>query len=319
MNSDCIVLIASESRGRSALQRILSTTALTVEVRSEERVLADGGIASARLAVLHYDQTKPQSTAVLAALSRDPRCPLVVTLPAAHKADLVELFSHAAVTNIIPETSDFLSNELIVTVQKILRNDIFGFEKYITWGMPRHDYLVRSTRQHHAVMAELGRYLHTLGVNTRLLAQATGVADELLMNAIYSAPVDPAGQPKYAALARNHDLQLPAEEAVGCSFTCDGRYLGLCVSDAFGRLDTKTVREYLRKCFAGGPSQVDTKLRGGGLRLYYAFQSLNHLIINIAPGHRTEIIGLLDISGTFRDYVRQPKSFNVFIANGEIA
>jgi hypothetical protein len=73
----------------------------------------------------------------------------------------------------------------------------------------------------------------------------------------------------------------------------------------------------MRKCFAGGPNQVDTKLRGGGLGLYYAFQSLNHLILNVAPGRRTEIIGLLDISGTFRDYALQPKSFNVFIANGE--
>lgn len=316
MNSECIVLIASESRDRGALQRILATTGVAVDARSEDRVLREG-LGNARLAVVHYDASKPHSASVLAELSRAPSCPVIVVVPTAQKADLVELFSHAAVTNIVPDTSDFLSNELIVTVQKVLRKDVFGLDKYLTWGMPRHDFLVSSTRHHHGVMGELARYLHGLGVNNRLISLAAGVVDELLMNAIYSAPVDANGQPKYAEMARSQELMLEPHEAVGFSFTCDGRYLGLCVSDPFGRLETQTVRDYLRKCFSGGPNQVDTKLRGGGLGLYYAFQSLNHLIINIAPGRRTEVIGLLDISGTFRDYARQPKSFNVFLAPGE--
>lgn len=302
------MLIASESRGRSALQRILATTGVTVDPRTEEQVMREG-LGDARLAVLQYDGSKPSSSAVLAELSQNPSCPVIVTLPSSQKGDLVRLFSYAAVTNIIPDASDAFSNELIVTAQKILKNDIFGFEKYLTWGLPRHDYLVHNTTQYHGVMRELSRYLHGLGVNSRLIALACGVADELFMNALQSAPGDDD--------VRGRDVELAPEQAVVCTFTCDGRYLGLCVTDPFGRLELTTVRDYLRKCFAGGPNQVDTKLRGGGLGFYTAFQSLNHLVINIAPGRSTEIIGLLDISGSYRDYALQPKSFNVFVYNGE--
>ena len=62
-----------------------------------------------------------------------------------------------------------------------------------------------------------------------------------------------------------------------------------------------------------GGDQIDQKDGGAGLGLYYIFESLNHLIVNVAPNRRTEMIGLMDISGTFRDFAERPKSLNVFI------
>ena len=43
------------------------------------------------------------------------------------------------------------------------------------------------------------------------------------------------------------------------------------------------------------------------------FDSLNHLVLNIRPGQMTEVIGLIDVRGSYRNFVKRGKSFNIFL------
>jgi hypothetical protein len=125
--------------------------------------------------------------------------------------------------------------------------------------------------------------------------------------------VHPDGTRPYAALARTEVVNL--EEDATCYFTyaCDGRKLVIAMRDRFGSLTAETVRDYLRRCFDMGLNQIEAKSGGAGMGLYFIVEALNKVIINISPGKGTEVIGIIDISGSYRDYAEHYKSFHIFV------
>jgi hypothetical protein len=66
------------------------------------------------------------------------------------------------------------------------------------------------------------------------------LAHELLMNAMYDAPVDAQGRPKYAA-DRKADIRLTDSERPSVRVATDGSRLVLQVRDPFGRLERRHV------------------------------------------------------------------------------
>jgi hypothetical protein len=312
MKSPEIMFLWGDGQERRSLYKVLASTGATV---GHAESLAPGVLLDqCKLVVLDYDALRSTATTVMRHLSSlESPPPVLVVTSSRDKTDLIELFSHNALTNLVAKNDDLLADELIVTVQKIINNDIFGIEKYLTWGVHTFEYVIASSEGRQAPMNALRSYLESLGANRRLIGLAESVADELIMNAVYNAPADDAGRPKYASRSRTEQVSLAPPEHVRFTFGSDGRYLALCVSDRFGRLATETVRQYLRKCFVGGEGQIDAKQGGAGLGLYVIFQSLNQFIINVAPGRQTEMIGLLDISGSFRDFAQQAKSLHLFL------
>src|SRR5262249_2208896 len=145
------------------------------------------------------------------------------------------------------------------------------------------------------------------GIQSRLVELFCVVAEELITNALYDAPVDAARRHRFAHLPRTEAVALGKDEGISVSLCCDGRRLGIAVADPFGSLTPSKVLEYLSKCFQRGERQVDRKEGGAGLGLYYTLESLSHFIINIQPGRRTETIGLLDIRVSYKDFVTQNK------------
>ena len=118
----------------------------------------------------------------------------------------------------------------------------------------------------------------------------------------------------FAHVPRNVHVELYGGEEIDVKLCCDGQKLGVSVTDPFGSLTEERVLGYLAKSFRKGPDQVDKKPGGAGLGLYYVFDALSHFVINIEAGKRTEMIGLIELTTTFRDYALRAKSFNIFVA-----
>lgn len=87
----------------------------------------------------------------------------------------------------------------------------------------------------------------------------------------------------------------------------------ISITDPFGGLTSEQFRRYIGKGLRRGADQIDDKAGGAGLGLYFLFERLNSLVLNVAPGRCTELIGLIDITGSFRAAVAAPKSLNVFV------
>src|SRR4029434_11166123 len=98
-------------------------------------------------------------------------------------------------------------------------------------------------------LAEAQAYATRVSGHPRFAGLFWTVADELISNALYDAPVDAAGARRFHHLSRNLDVDLEPGEEIEVRLSSDGRRLGISVSDPFGSLLPATLQDYLGKGF----------------------------------------------------------------------
>jgi len=310
-----ILLIHIKGRDQRNLYRILRSTRSELEFSHDldesRQHLRD---KSYDLLLVDYDNMGADGVQFLRDVAaQQPDTRILILSQERSKERLVELFQAGFLTNLIAKNTAIEAEEIVVTVEKIARRDLFGLEKYLTWGIDADCEIIRCSRDKDRVLQKLERFGEYLGLNSRLIALANGVADEFVMNAVYNAPTDAQGNHRYTKLPRTQRVDLEPHEHVELRFACDGRHLALSVTDNFGSLTPETIQKYLAKCFARGEDQIGSESGGAGMGFYYIFESLSQFIVNIDPGKKTEMIGLLDVSGSYRNFVERPKSFNIFV------
>jgi hypothetical protein len=225
------------------------------------------------------------------------------------------------VRNLIAKNDEPLDpDELIVTSSKMLRRDIFGLDKYLMWGVEPYRLEIRDSRNKMDYVHEVSEYARKLGCNERLIEMVETVVDELVTNAIYNAPRDRDGQAKYAKMSRREHVTLEEHEVAALEFACDGNHIAVSQSDPFGALTHDTIVSYLNRCLVKGPQQLSDASGGAGIGLYRVFQSLSKFIINIDPGKKTEVISLIDLRLSMKQFRQLPKSFHIFVAeDGDVS
>ncbi|OGQ13269.1 MAG: hypothetical protein A2138_07205 [Deltaproteobacteria bacterium RBG_16_71_12] len=173
---------------------------------------------------------------------------------------------------------------------------------------------VRGSVEREALLAAARDFALAAGAQGRFADLLCNACDELLTNALYNAPVDREGKPRFAHLSRTTPVQLEPSEAIAVTFASDGVDMGISVVDPFGSLAVPTITQYLAKCLRRGSDLVDDKEGGAGLGLYYVFEAVSHFVVNLQVDEKTEMIGIVDVRGRYKDFLQRPKSFNVFVA-----
>jgi hypothetical protein len=192
-------------------------------------------------------------------------------------------------------SGDELDREVVVTVEKILRKDLFGIEKYLpAFGVDLSISEVRCAEDRDTVVECIGDYVEWLGAGREARRAIAAIADELITNAVYDAPRDAHGRAKYHAADRRQKIQLEPGEYVTVRWGTDGSILALSVTDWFGALEPETIRAGLRRCLGEG-DQIEQKAGGAGLGLYTALSYSTEMVINVDRGERTEIIAIVDL------------------------
>jgi hypothetical protein len=188
------------------------------------------------------------------------------------------------------------SAELVVTCEKILRRDLFGLDKYLAgFGIERPTRTVRHADERDAVVGELVEAVRTLGAGRRIAESVSLVADELFTNAVYNAPRDADGRPRYAHVNRREKIALEPSEAVSIQFGSDGRMFGLSVADRFGALEARSLRSGIERCVSCH-DPIEQKAGGAGIGLYTALCHADQLIFNLEAGAQTEVIALWSLA-----------------------
>jgi hypothetical protein len=245
-----------------------------------------------------------------------PRTPLVLHTIASTEKYLPLMAGRSFLRNMIAKRGDPLEpDELIITAEKLLRQDLFGLQKYLLWGVEPYCVPIADSTRKQRYIRTVSDYATLLGCNARVIEMIETVVDELVTNAIYNAPRRQDGTPKYAQLSRREAVVLEQDEVGELQFACDGSYIAIAQRDPFGALTRDTVVSYLTRCLDKGPNQLSDTSGGAGIGLFQVFQSLSKFIINIDPGHRTEVICLIDLRLNMRRFHEVPKSFHVFIAD----
>jgi hypothetical protein len=178
---------------------------------------------------------------------------------------------------------------------------------YLDWGFSAMEVEVRTTADRDAAVAQIQSFVNTLGVPKRVAEMFGELGHELVMNAMYDAPVDQHGRPKYA-LDRKADIRLLDDERPSVRIATDGSKLVLQVRDPFGRLERKHVFEGLARGLAGG--EMDSSHGGAGLGMMVCHNASSALFFDVSRGRHTEVTAVFELDMNLRELRTQAKSLH---------
>jgi hypothetical protein len=186
---------------------------------------------------------------------------------------------------------------------------------YLDWGFTALDLDVRATADRDAATARIQDFITALQVPRRVAELFSELGHELIMNAIYGAPIDAFGRVKYAG-DRKADIVLADHERPVVRIATDGSRLALQVRDPFGRLERRHVFDGLARGLAGGQTgdqtgdQIDRSHGGAGLGMTVCHNASSAMLFDVVPNRHTEVTALFELDGNLREFRTQAKSLH---------
>ncbi len=318
VRASSILIIHPDRKTQRTVQRILGVTGYRIDIADDldqgirllahlhpVLVVVDGALLA------HNTEDNSVAQLVEAAKARGAEACMTL-LGSANVAQVPALLGLGAVTNLLVHQMPVLAEELTITAHKLIRNDLFGAEKYLLWGTELHETILTRGSQRVELVSAVAEQVRAHGQSARVASMAMLVTDELLSNAVHNAPVDGEGEHHRRDLARGDELELDVRQQIRLRWGCDARYLAIEVTDKFGTLDRETILRSLAK------NDVRESGGGAGMGIALAYRSCDHLVFNLAPGVRTEIIALIDVRYPPTERV-SASSYNVFVERPRVS
>lgn len=184
---------------------------------------------------------------------------------------------------------------------------------YLDWGHTGFDERVTTSDERDRAVARVQDFVTALQVPKRLAEMASELVHELLMNAMYDAPVDERGVPRYAG-DRKAVVHLAPDDAARLRCATDGTRVVVQVRDRFGGLQRKHVVDGLARGLAGG--EMDTSHGGAGLGMSVCHHNALAIFFDVARGRHTEVTAVLELDLNLREVRTLARSLHLF---GELA
>jgi hypothetical protein len=196
--------------------------------------------------------------------------------------------------------------ELVMVARRLQGVAAPSLAAYLDWGFEAVDLEVRATADRDAASARIQDFVAALGVPKRVAEMFAELGHELIMNAMYDAPIDAFGRPKYAA-DRKAQIALADHERPVVRLATDGTKLALQVRDPFGRLERRHVFDGLARGLAG---EMDASNGGAGLGMTVCHNASTALWFDVSPSRHTEVTALFDLDMNLRELRTQAKSLH---------
>lgn len=260
---------------------------------------------------------KENLSVLIDAKRKNPECqlvfvasePIVDYLPALQKLNLMP--------NIVTrdeEDRTLTIKNIMTTVAKLAAHNAFGIERYLNWGVDIQEKKIVRSDERKDLREGMSEYFTELCVRKSIIDSISAVAEELLMNAIYDAPMDEQGRQMFNALSRTEKVELRPQQQGLFRYATDGTYAAISVEDPFGALTAETLLRYLESCYGGkaGSLNEGKGKAGAGRGLHQIIENSTLVIFNVKPKKRTEVIALFSIvPGDKRE---RPPQFHFFTA-----
>ena len=256
---------------------------------------------------------EPEQVALARAVKEscpDTHMVFVSSVPLEHLVPLIMEMKLPA--QVVRRDSAACAHMLKCMAAKLFDEPFWGIAQYLAPGAEVQTLKIRETGRRLIRAEPFFEFAVKSGLDEYELNHIRNVADELLMNAMYDAPRDERGRFKYTALPRSQNIRLAEHEAPTLEYGRDGDFLALGVSDPFGALNTQTVLDYLEQCIYKKEQPFPQKPGGAGLGLYKLFHAVDHLIFNVAPKKKTEVICLMKRKSDVQFKPREIESLSFF-------
>jgi hypothetical protein len=219
------------------------------------------------------------------------RAHVTIVTPKASLSDLTAYLRDDRVNHVV--VGDELDQGVFVTAQKLLTGDIFGIEKYLPPGTPVHYARLRDFEGRSRAIQTVLDFAEEVKMRRQVRSAIGQVCEELLMNALYDAPVDDEGRPIFADIDPHVRKDIPTPRPVSIRYAATEHQFAIAVRDRFGRLAKNTILSYIEKCIHS-PDQIDRKTYGAGLGLYLVANAAATYVVNVAHGIATEVVCTFD-------------------------
>ena len=194
-------------------------------------------------------------------------------------------------------------------MRRILGGESPSLGSLLAWGYTGFKEQILTSAQRDACVEGVVRFCEKMNTPGRVREMFGELAHEMLMNAMYDAPVDAHGRPKYAA-DRKAQIALEPQEAATIRCASDGMRMVISVMDPFGRLPRGAIFAGIARGLKGG--EMDTSHGGAGLGMLYIYRSSAISIFDVVPGKRTQVTGVYEIDTNQREFRNLPRSVHYF-------
>ncbi|HEU0033028.1 MAG TPA: PEGA domain-containing protein [Kofleriaceae bacterium] len=288
-----IIAISSDDALGSALAEAARTAGGDVELH---RSFAALGALPAAIYLVHLADAATRDA--IGQLGDDSR--VVVVLPRSSLAPVVELMQASTRVAAVLVAEELDPGRLAALVRQLVTGELFGLARIVAPGTPIERRQVRDYEERSQCIAEVAALVEREKLPRNLHATIEQCLDEMLVNALYDAPVDDRGARIFGGIAPRARVAMRIEQTVEVEYAIEtvgtGKRLALAVRDAYGSLDRGTVLRVLHKCLHA-EHKVDRHAAGAGVGLYLVMTSASTVGFHVVPGIATEATCTFDVSG----------------------
>ncbi len=257
-----------------------------------------------------------------------PSVPLVVCAGVHAKRRLLATLASPAVTHVVPKLGGWLDlppeqrsfdgpdeQDLAVALRRELADERgpLGAGPYLIQGFSTTEVVVGSTDDKERALESVMALAAALELSDEKKRRIEVATEELLLNAIYDAPRDAAGQPLHQQLDRRTPIALAAGDEVKLRFGCDGRNFVVSVADRFGALDRDQIVRSLAKLLDPRSARPAPGRSGAGLGLMLTYGAANQLIAHARGGRFTEVTAVMHVSGSNRTALARGSALHLYL------
>lgn len=311
MQTQKILLVESQKKQQILAKMALGGTGAELEIANsiDEAV---GLLGSHSFDIIFVDENLFEFCAEIP--NRCPTAEVVLMTGNAAPQYIQKLKSLPYMPNIISRNAEdrtFTMKNIVTSVSKLTSKDVFGVDKYLSWGVEVHEEVVASSEDRADLIARVDQYFENLGIRRTNRDRASLVLEELLMNAIYDAPTDENGKPVFNHKDRKEVVKLGEKHQAKMRYATDGMMMAVSVQDPNGSLRGEIILNYLESCYSGQAGEMQTNKGGAGRGLHQIIENSDLVVFNVRPGVSTEVIALFNVEQ--KEAITKEPSFHLFI------
>ncbi len=204
-------------------------------------------------------------------------------------------------------------NEFLIALllKASIEEQTFGLESYFSSNTQIQTLQLFKSLEKEKIVEEMKLFLEKDGFKLRMASLIATAVDELLMNAIFDAPIDMLGKPIYAQTPRNTNLLL--KDPVEIKFALEKDWFGVSVLDLFGSLNKKKVLFHMSRTYESNEFKVRTNVAGAGLGLAQVYRNSGGIIFSCEMGTRTQVTMFWKKTTSFKEFKDQFRFLSTFM------
>src|SRR5688572_16630550 len=215
-----VIALSSDKAFAKQLGTWLKAAGGAVETHLNLEAIGRGELQAA-LVVLHLDgELRGALPDLVSRLEGDAQ--LVVVLPKHNLSEIVDVMRASDRVASVLIREDLKPTDITAVSARLLQGDIFGLEKVVPWGTRIYATLVGDYQEKSMCIAQLSEFAELMGVRRKYREAVEQCVDEMLMNALYDAPVDEQGRQIFAEIPTRTRISLRVEQKVVVQYACDG-------------------------------------------------------------------------------------------------